>query len=80
MKKSFINSKNNSIRPSNIGDLLVTEREINDLFFEGDSYPFQEALKRREIQPIRSSSNKEDHFVLRETIPIIKKYTKLSKF
>ena len=79
MKKSFINSKNNSIRPSNIGDLLVTEHEINDLFFEGDSYPFREALKR-EIQPVRSSFNKEDHFVLRETIPIIKKYTKLSKF
>ena len=33
MKKSFIKSKNNSICPSNIGDLLVTEHEINDLFF-----------------------------------------------
>ena len=76
MKKPALLSKNSSLRPSDIGDLLITQHELCDLFFDGDANPLQEAIQKKKIRPIRTSSVDEEPFILRETIPIIKKHTK----
>ena len=76
MKSPALVSKNSSFRPSDIGDLLITQHELCDLFFDGDANPLQEAIQKKEIRPIHTSSLDQEQFILREIIPIIKKYTK----
>ena len=76
MKNSLLVSKNSSFRPSDIGDLLVTKNELYDLFFDGDATPLQEAIQKKQIRPIRTSSVDQEQFVLREIVPIIKNIPK----
>lgn len=61
------------IRSSNIGDMLITEEEITELFFEGKKELLLGLFRQGELKPVVTAKDKSSAFILREVISNVKK-------
>ena len=61
------------IRTSNIGDMLITEEEITELFFEGKKELLHGLFRQGGLNPVVSEKHKSSAYILREVISNVKK-------
>ena len=71
---SLDSHKSTLSRKSNFGDLLVSRDEIVELFLDGSDRDFLRLTNKYPIRPIDSPIHGESTYILREIIPIVKKF------
>ena len=64
------------IRTSNIGDMLITDEEITELFFEGKREFLDYFFTLGNLKPIFTTSKNSPSYILREVISTVKKIYK----
>lgn len=67
-------NKSTISRKSNFGDLLVSRDEVVELFLDGRKCDFLDLTNKYPIRPIDSPIHGESAYILREIIPIVKKF------
>ena len=73
--EDFSNSHKSTIsRKSDFGYLLVSRDEIVELFLDGSDRDFLRLTNKYPIRPIDSPIHGESTYILREIIPIVKKF------
>ena len=68
------NHKSTISRKSNFGDLLISKDESVELFFEGNNRDFLRLTNNSPIRAIHSPIHGKPAYILREVIPIVKKF------
>ena len=64
------------IRTTNIGDMLITDEEITELFFEGKREFIDYFFTVGNLKPIFTTSKNSPSYILREVISTVKKIYK----
>ena len=64
------------IRTTNIGDMLITDEEITELFFEGKREFLDYFFTVGNLKPIFTTSKNSPSYILREVISTVKKIYK----
>ena len=64
------------IRTTNIGDMLITDEEITELFFEGKREFLDYFFTIGNLKPVLTTSKKSPSYILREVISTVKKIYK----
>ena len=67
-------NKSTISRKSNFGDVLVSRDEVVELFLDGRNHDFLDLTNKYPIRPIDSPIHGESAYILREIIPIVKKF------
>jgi hypothetical protein len=67
-------NKSTISRKSNFGDLLVSKDEVVEVFLDGRKRDFLDLTNKYPIRPIDSSIHGKPAYILREIIPILKKF------
>ena len=67
-------NKSTISRKSNFGDLLVSRDEVVELFLDGRKCDFLDLTNKYPIRPVDSPIHGESTYILREIIPIVKKF------
>jgi hypothetical protein len=65
------------LRKSNSEDLLISKDEIVELFLEGNNRDFLRPTNNSPIRAIHSPIHGKPAYILREVIPIVKKFYRM---